>query len=234
MSAIQVVLVDDHEMMRQGLRAILEQENDIQIVGEAGSGESLLHQLQNGIAPDVVLMDLQMKGMSGVEATKRLKNFMPAIQVVGLSALEEDHAALAMHRAGAFSYVVKSAAAAELVQNVRAAHAQRISTMMQSQNLHELNDAKRGRPAASVKRIRKHRTPHNLTRRELDVIRTLMLGCSNKEIARRLVISERTVQTHLSNIFAKMQVTSRTEVVLAAINNGWLPPTADMASLAND
>ena len=123
MSAIQVMLVDDHEMMRQGLRAILEQEDDIQIVGEAGSGEALLHQVQSGIAPDVVLMDLQMKGMSGVEATKRLKTFMPGVQIVGLSALEEDHAALAMHRAGAFSYVVKSAAAAELVQNVRAAHA---------------------------------------------------------------------------------------------------------------
>jgi DNA-binding NarL/FixJ family response regulator len=139
-----------------------------------------------------------------------------------------------MHRAGAFSYVVKSAAAAELVQNVRAAHAQRITSIMHSQSINELNDIKRGRPTSSMKRIRKHRAPHNLTRRELDVIRTLMLGCSNKEIARRLVISERTVQTHLSNIFAKMQVTSRTEVVLAAINNGWLPSTLDMAAVAND
>ncbi|MEZ4620622.1 MAG: response regulator transcription factor [Caldilineaceae bacterium] len=234
MSAIQVMLVDDHEMMRQGLRAILEQENDIQVVGEAGSGEALLHQLQNGITPDVVLMDLQMKGMSGVEATKRLKSSMPTIQVVGLSALEEDHAALAMHRAGAFSYVVKSAAAAELVQNVRAAHAQYISHLMHSQSAADINGTKRNRQSSSVKRMRKHRAPHNLTRRELDVIRTLMLGCSNKEIARRLVISERTVQTHLSNIFAKMQVTSRTEVVLAAINNGWLPPTAEFAAVAND
>jgi DNA-binding NarL/FixJ family response regulator len=234
MSAIQVMLVDDHEMMRQGLRAILELENDIQVVGEAGSGESLLHQVQNGVAPDVVLMDLQMKGMSGVEATKRLKSYMPSVQIVGLSALEEDHAALAMHRAGAYSYVVKSSAAAELVQNVRAAHTQRLMSLMHTQNLTDANGAKRGRPSSAVKRVRKHRAPHNLTRRELDVIRTLMLGCSNKEIARRLVISERTVQTHLSNIFAKMQVTSRTEVVLAAINNGWLPPTADMAAVAND
>ncbi len=234
MSAIQVMLVDDHEMMRQGLRAILEQEDDIQIVGEAGSGEALLHQVQSGIAPDVVLMDLQMKGMSGVEATKRLKTFMPGVQIVGLSALEEDHAALAMHRAGAFSYVVKSAAAAELVQNVRAAHAQRVMSMMHSQSHGDMS-GKRGRPQSnSLKRMRKHRAPHNLTRRELDVIRTLMLGCSNKEIARRLVISERTVQTHLSNIFAKMQVTSRTEVVLAAINNGWLPPTPEMAAIGND
>lgn len=233
MSAIQVMLVDDHEMMRQGLRAILEQENDINIVAEAGSGEALLHQLQNGIMPDVVLMDLQMKGMSGVEATKRLKHFMPMVQVVGLSALEEDHAALAMHRAGAYSYVVKSAAAAELVQNVRAANSQRLMSA-RGQYGEDEGGSKRTRQANTMKRIRKHRAPHNLTRRELDVIRTLMLGCSNKEIARRLVISERTVQTHLSNIFAKMQVTSRTEVVLAAINNGLLPPTADFTGLAND
>lgn len=233
MSAIQVMLVDDHEMMRQGLRAILEQENDISIVAEAGSGEALLHQLQNGIMPDVVLMDLQMKGMSGVEATKRLKHFMPGVQVVGLSALEEDHAALAMHRAGAYSYVVKSAAAAELVQNVRAAHSHRVMASMKSRH-DDFSGSKSGRQSGSIKRMRKHRAPHNLTRRELDVIRTLMLGCSNKEIARRLVISERTVQTHLSNIFAKMQVTSRTEVVLAAINNGLLPPTSDFAGLAND
>lgn len=235
MSAIQVMLVDDHEMMRQGLRAILEQENDIRIVAEAGSGEALLHQLQNGIMPDVVLMDLQMKGMSGVEATKRLKHFSPTVQVVGLSALEEDHAALAMHRAGAYSYVVKSAAAAELVQNVRAAHSHRVMSMTSRRSTPDsMGESSRERSTSSIKRIRKHRAPHNLTRRELDVIRTLMLGCSNKEIARRLVISERTVQTHLSNIFAKMQVTSRTEVVLAAINNGLLPPTTEFVGFAND
>ena len=232
MSVIQVMLVDDHEMMRQGLRAILELENDIQVIGEAGSGETLLHQVQNGIVPDIVIMDVQMKGMSGVEATKRLKHYLPKIQVIGLSALEEDHAALAMHRAGAYSYVVKSAAAIELVRIVHAAHSHAVTLASRDasgrSNRALVNNSKH-------KRTRKHRTPYNLTRRELDVMRTLMLGCSNKEIARRLVISERTVQTHLSNIFAKMQVTSRTEVVLAAINNGWLPPTAEYAaSMASD
>lgn len=176
-----------------------------------------------------------MKGMSGVEATKRLKHFSPTVQVVGLSALEEDHAALAMHRAGAYSYVVKSAAAAELVQNVRAAHCHRVMSMTSRRSTPDsMGESSRERSTSSIKRIRKHRAPHNLTRRELDVIRTLMLGCSNKEIARRLVISERTVQTHLSNIFAKMQVTSRTEVVLAAINNGLLPPTTEFVGFAND
>ncbi|MEZ4867380.1 MAG: response regulator transcription factor [Caldilineaceae bacterium] len=230
MSAIRVMLVDDHEMMRQGLRVILEQEQDIVVVGEAPSGEVLLQQVQKGLLPDVVLMDLQMKGISGVEATKRVKQMLPHIQIVGLSAQEDESASVAMRRAGAYSYVVKSAAAGELVKAIRSAaifcHTHKRGTAANQE------PSKAGRPA--VKRIRKARSPHNLTRRELDVVRTLMLGCSNKEIARRLIISERTVQTHLSNIFAKMQVTSRTEVVLLAINNGWLPPSPEMASMVTD
>lgn len=225
MSIIQVVLVDDHELMRQGLRAILELEEGIRIGGEANSGEMLLQQVQKGLRPDVVLMDLQMKGMSGVEATKRLKQLLPRVQVVGLSAQEEEHAALAMRRAGAYGYVVKSAALTDLVKVVRAAYAYGNNAPS------AIAEEAKNRSARSVRRTRKHRLPHNLTRRELDVVRTLMQGCSNKEIARQLVISERTVQTHLSNIFAKMQVTSRTEVVLAAINNGWLPASTEMMAV---
>lgn len=217
MSSIQVLLVDDHELMRQGLRTILEQEDGIRVIGEANSGETLLQQIQKGLRPDVVLMDLQMKGMSGVDATKRVKQMIPRLQVVGLSAQEEEHAALIMRRAGAYGYVVKSAALADLVRVVRAAY------NYGNSNLTVTTEEVKNRNARNQRRNRKHRLPHNLTRRELDVVQTLMQGCSNKEIARQLVISERTVQTHLSNIFAKMQVTSRTEVVLAAINNGWLP-----------
>ncbi len=223
MPVIQIMLVDDHELMRQGLRALLEQEEDIHVIGEAGSGELFLQQLQKGLRPDVVLMDLQMKGMSGVETTKRLKQLLPRIQIVGLSAQEEEHAALAMRRAGAFGYVVKATAVSDLVKVVRTAYiCGNNSAGMNSEEAKNRNNH-------TARRVRKHRMPHNLTRRELDVVRTLMQGCSNKEIARQLVISERTVQTHLSNIFAKMQVTSRTEVVLAAINNGWLPASAEMA-----
>jgi len=216
------MLVDDHELMRQGLRALLEQEEDIHVIGEAGSGELFLQQLQKGLRPDVVLMDLQMKGMSGVETTKRLKQLLPRIQIVGLSAQEEEHAALAMRRAGAFSYVIKATAVSDLVKVVRTAYMSTHNSVGMS------SEEAKNRNSRAARRVRKHRMPHNLTRRELDVVRTLMQGCSNKEIARQLVISERTVQTHLSNIFAKMQVTSRTEVVLAAINNGWLPASAEM------
>ncbi len=223
MPVIQVMLVDDHELMRQGLRALLEQEEDIHVIGEAGSGEFFLQQLQKGLRPDVVLMDLQMKGMSGVETTKRLKQILPRIQIVGLSAQEEEHAALAMRRAGAFGYVIKAMAVSDLVKVVRTAY------ICGSNSAGLGSEESKNRNSHATRRVRKHRMPHNLTRRELDVVRTLMQGCSNKEIARHLVISERTVQTHLSNIFAKMQVTSRTEVVLAAINNGWLPASAEMA-----
>lgn len=225
MSIIQVMLVDDHELMRQGLRAILDLEDGVRVSGEANSGEMLLQQIQKGLRPDVVLMDLQMKGMSGVEATKRIKQLLPRVQVVGLSAQEEEHAALAMRRAGAYGYVVKSAALTELVKVVRAAYAYGNNASS------AIAEEAKNRSARNPRRARKHRLPHNLTRRELDVVRTLMQGCSNKEIARQLVISERTVQTHLSNIFAKMQVTSRTEVVLAAINNGWLPASAEMMAM---
>ena len=225
MSIIQVVLVDDHEIMRQGLRAVLEQEDGIRVIGEAGSGEVLLQQIQKGLRPDVVLMDLQMKGMSGVEATKRLKQMLPHLQVVGLSAQEEEHAALIMRRAGAYGYVVKAAAFTDLVRVVRAAF------NYGNSGIGMTTEEIKNRGARNPRRARKPRPPHNLTRRELDVVQTLMQGCSNKEIARQLVISERTVQTHLSNIFAKMQVTSRTEVVLAVINNGWLPNPADMGTI---
>lgn len=228
MSMIKVVLVDDHELMRQGLRTILEQEDDIKVIGEMGSGESFLQQLQKGLRPDVVLMDLQMKGISGIEATKRLKQLLPRIQVVGLSAQEEEHAALAMRRAGAFGYVLKAAALADLIKIVRAAYTHTMNSVNGG------SEDTKNRNGRTARRARKHRMPHNLTRRELDVVRTLMQGCSNKEIARQLVISERTVQTHLSNIFAKMQVTSRTEVVLAAINNGWLPAATEMGMMAGD
>lgn len=228
MPTIKVVLVDDHELMRQGLRAILEQEDDIQVISETGSGESLMQQLQKGLRPDVVLMDLQMKGMSGVEATKRLKQLLSHVQVVGLSAQEDEYAALSMRRAGAFGYVIKAAAVSDLVRIIRAAYLYMVNM---SNPVAEDAKPQNGRPP---RRSRKPRMPHNLTRRELDVVQTLMQGCSNKEIARQLVISERTVQTHLSNIFAKMQVTSRTEVVLAAINNGWLPAAIETGIAAGD
>ncbi|MDQ3250485.1 MAG: response regulator transcription factor [Chloroflexota bacterium] len=217
---IRVMLADDHEMMRQGLRAVLQQEDGISIIGDVNSGEALLRQIDKGAQPDVVLMDVQMGGMSGIEATRKLKQLLPDVHVIGLTAIEEDFTIAEMLRAGACSYVIKAAATRELVQAIQAAfvHNPILSPAVQQQlkrYIARKRDAQRHHIIQA--------DGENLTKRELDVMKLLMKGQSNKEIARRLVISERTVQTHLSNIFAKMAVASRTEAVLVALRDGWMP-----------
>lgn len=215
---IRVMITDDHDLMRQGLRALLQLEDNIAVIGEAGSGEALLQEIENGSKPDVVLMDVQMRGMSGIEATKQVKERLPHTHVIGLTAMEDDSTIMEMLQAGASSYLIKSMAANDLIKAIRSACG---------------NNP--GLPAEVQRRLQRRlgrtRLLHNtytpqplpgLTRREKDVVQTLLQGYSNKEIARRLFISERTVQTHLSNIFNKMKVTSRTEVVLVAMRDGWL------------
>ncbi|MCL4858665.1 MAG: response regulator transcription factor [Caldilineaceae bacterium] len=216
---IRVMLADDHEILRQGLRALLQLEENILVVGEANSGEALLQEIEQGVHPDVVLMDVSMQGMSGIEATRRLKQRLPAVRVIGLTASEEDDAIVGMLRAGACSYLVKSLPAHDLVRAIRSAyyHEPWVPASIQ-RRLHTLV----GRQGAFHSSYRPSQSMPSLTRREKDVIKTLLDGYTNKEIARHLVISERTVQTHLSNIFSKMNVASRTEAVLVAMRDGWL------------
>ena len=216
---IRVMLADDHEMMRQGLRAVLQQEDNIAVIGDVNSGEALLHQIGRGVQPDVVLMDVQMTGMSGIETTKKLKELMPEVHVIGLTAIDEDLTIAEMLRAGACSYVIKASAASELVHAIRSAYMHNPSLSPDVQNrLKRFISKKR-----KVQSLQGVEEDEGLTKRELDVMKLLMQGHSNKEIARRLIISERTVQTHLSNIFAKMSVASRTEAVLVALHDGWMP-----------
>ena len=218
---IRVMLADDHEMMRQGLRAVLQQEDNIAVIGDVNSGEALLHQIVKGVHPDVVLMDVQMAGMSGIEATKKVKELLPEVHVIGLTAIDEDFTIAEMLRAGACSYVIKASAASELVQAIRSAytHNPTLAPQVQQQLKRFINKKRKGEQSAEDEET------DGLTKRELDVMKLLMQGHSNKEIARRLVISERTVQTHLSNFFAKMEVASRTEAVLVALRDGWMPKT---------
>ncbi|HMN29568.1 MAG TPA: response regulator transcription factor [Caldilineaceae bacterium] len=165
------------------------------------------------------LVDVHMRGMSGIEATRLLKQRRPQVQVIGLTAIEEDEIILNMLQAGACSYIVKSMAAHEMVKAIRAAYEREpwVPTAIQRRLYHLMGRHGSYRPSISK------RKPHSLlTERELDVVKILIEGYSNKEIAVRLVISERTVQTHLSNIFGKMNVTNRTEAVLVAMRDGWL------------
>jgi DNA-binding NarL/FixJ family response regulator len=219
MYRIQVMLADDHDLMRQGLRALLQLEDNIAVIGEANSGEALLQQIDEGARPDIILMDVRMRGMSGIEATRQVKMRLPGTQVIGLTATEEDNIILEMLQAGACTYLVKSMAVHDLVKAIESAYRQTSALPVEIQYRLQryLN---RTHPLHNTYRAT---TPMpSLTRREKDVVKTLMLGHSNKEIARRLYISERTVQTHLSNIFSKMKVASRTEAVLSAMRDGWL------------
>jgi NarL family two-component system response regulator LiaR len=219
MAIIHVMLADDHEILRQGLSALLRMEENICVIGEVNSGEQLLQAVQQGARPDVVLMDIVMSGMSGIEATRRLKQHLPAVQVIGLTASDEDETILKMLQAGACSYLVKSITSQEVVQAIRAAYNQEPWV---PKSIQRRLPALFGHPRPLHNSYRTAYPQPRLTQRERDVVQTLMQGFSNKEIARCLVISERTVQTHLSNIFTKMNVNSRTEAVLTAMRDGWL------------
>lgn len=210
MSIIRVMLVDDHVLMCQGLRAILQQEADLVVIGEANSGEALLQQIENGACPDVVLMDVYLGGMSGIEATERLKRLRPAIHVIGLSAADETHAMFEMVQAGACSYLSKASVAGELVKMIRAAHAQELDLM------HKRPFTP---PPPTSKPMLRHSTSMarpSLTKSQLGVLKLLIQGYSDNKIAQRLLMSEERVHSHLSYIYSVLGVTNRKEVVVAA------------------
>lgn len=219
MTKIRVMLADDHDMIRQGLKNILQLEDTIAVIGEVNSGEALLLEIEKGMRPDIVLMDIQMRGMSGIEATRKLRQRLPETQVIGLSAMEEDAMMNEMLRAGAAGYLIKSMAASELINAIHS------TIKARPDGFGEVQHRVRWPGLKATKQQKRYRATlpiMGLTEREQEVIKILMEGHSNKEIARRLYISERTVQTHLSNIFHKMKVNSRTEAVLVAMRDGWL------------
>jgi len=216
MSKIQVMLADDHTLVRQGLRRMLEMEEDIEVVSEATNGKGVLEAIREGARPNVVLMDVQMPAMSGIEATRRVLELAPTTRVVALTAVDEDVTIAEMLHAGACGYIVKSAGAEQLVGAIRKAHLQRSALTPGIRQ--RMEQYQRHRPVTSSISCPQGA---GLTERELDVMRILLEGHSNKEIARKLYISERTVQTHLSNIFHKIKVNSRTEAVLVAVREGW-------------
>lgn len=218
MRTTRVFLADDHMLVRQGMRSLLEMEEDIVIVGEASNGHDAVEKVTSGLRPHVVLMDVHMPMMTGIEATRRIKLSMPDVLVIGLTASEEDATLADMMRAGASGYVLKSAAASDLVKTIRSVRSNRTTTEQElRQRLTGYNANYNDQVIDTKKNIHQR-----LTRREMDVMQALLRGYSNKEIARELVISERTVQTHLSNIFSKMDVNSRTEAVLVAMRDGWI------------
>ncbi|GAA5167353.1 MULTISPECIES: response regulator [Amycolatopsis] len=210
--AISVLLVDDHAVVRRGLTAYLEVVPDIHVVGEAGSGEGALRWLATApVLPDVVLMDLMLPGVDGITTTERIRREFPGPAVVALTSFGESGRVQAALAAGMSGYVLKDADPEDVAAAVRAA----VRGEVWLSGLAARGLARTfGAPAAG---------PATLTARENEILELVAEGCSNQEIADRLTISERTARTHVSNVLAKLGLSSRTQAALLAIREGLVP-----------
>jgi DNA-binding NarL/FixJ family response regulator len=214
---IRVLVADDHRVVRQGLRAFLATTEDIRVVGEASDGSQALTQLhalhESGDAPNVVLMDLLMSPMDGIEATRQIRARYPDVQVVALTSFVEEDKAHAALDAGASGFLLKDAEADEVAAAIRAAHRGEV----------HLDPAIAGRLIQALRTPSTPRPGSDLTGREHQVLRLVAAGKANKDIAAELCISERTARTHVSNILTKLRMTSRTQAALWAVGEGLGP-----------
>jgi NarL family two-component system response regulator LiaR len=201
---IRVLLVDDHAVVRSGLAAFLLAYDDLELVGEAGGGEEAIQQCEQQ-QPDIILMDLVMPGMNGVEATQAVRARCPRVQVIALTSFPEEDLVQGALRAGAISYLLKNVSAEELAAAIRAAHAGRATLAPEATQA--LIDAAQRPPTSG----------DDLTPREREVLALMVEGLHNQEIAERLVVSRSTVKTHVSNVLAKLNVGSRAEAISLAL-----------------
>jgi NarL family two-component system response regulator LiaR len=217
---ITLIIVDDHPLVRWGMRTFLETQADITVLGEASSGEEALR-LAEELVPDVVLMDLVMPGMDGVETTRHLKQISPRTQIIVLTSYHEDEHIFPAIRAGALSYVLKDISTGELADTVRkAARGEAvIHPHIAARMVQELQAGQRRGVAPPVL----------LSEREAEVLRLIAEGDSNTAIAERLVISENTVKSHVSNILSKLHLTDRTQAAIYAWRSGMMRKQNDMS-----
>jgi len=219
--SIAVLVVDDHELVRRGLLAFLGGEPDIDVVGEAAGGAEALDLLSVMASeqrqPDVVVMDLQMQPMDGIETTRQVRARYRDIEVVALTSFGEDERVHAALEAGASGYLLKDSDADDVAAAVRAAHRGEL----------QLDPAVARRLTASLREPRHDDPVAELTSRELDVLRLVATGKANKQIAAELAISERTARTHVSRILRKLRVSSRTQAALWAVREGLVEVEAE-------
>lgn len=213
-NTIRVVLADDHAVVRKGIREFLEEEGDIQVVGEAADGRSAV-ELTFDQSPDVAVLDIQMPGLNGIEVTRRIKAERPGVRVLVLTAYDDDPYIFAALQAGASGYVLKSAPSEELIRAVRAV-SRGESALDPAVTAKVMQQLASGKPAGAMGAV------ETLSEREREVLRLAAHGLTNKAIGQQLHISDRTVQGHLANIFDKLQVGSRTEAVMLALKQGWV------------
>jgi DNA-binding NarL/FixJ family response regulator len=212
---IKILIADDHAFVREGTRRILEQEPDLEVVAEAGDGEEAVR-LASDLKPDVAIIDVAMPKLDGIEATRQIKALCPAVAVLVLSAYDDDQFVFGLLEAGAAGYLLKSVRGHEIVDAIRAVDAGE-SVLHPSVARKVLN-----RFASVSSKAQRKKPLELLTDREMEVMRLVTKGLSNKDIADGLSLSVRTVQGHLANIFNKLRVSSRTEAVVHALKEGWV------------
>jgi DNA-binding NarL/FixJ family response regulator len=209
METIRVLIADDHTIFRKGVRALLNSLANMEVVGEAEDGESVI-QMANELQPDVILMDIQMPNMNGVEATRQIVNDNPDIGIIMLTMFDDDNSTFSAMRAGAKGYILKGASQAEMIRSIEGvANGQAVfgaGVAMQMVNFFANTKASDPFP--------------ELTEREHEVLKLIADGHSNSEIAEALVISPKTLRNHISNIFAKLQVTDRMQAIKRARDAG--------------
>ncbi len=203
---IRVLLADDHAVVRKGIRDFLAEDPEIQVTAEAASGDEAWALLARQ-APDVAVLDIRMPGLSGIELTRRIKAQYPQVRVLILTAYDDEPYVLALLRAGADGYILKTADSQELIRAVK--------TVAQGKSVLDSQIAPK-----LIANLAGTRTIEPLSERELEVLRGVAKGWTNREIGAALGISDRTVQGHLANIFGKLHVASRTEAVTVALQQG--------------
>ena len=203
---IQVLVTDDHRVVRRGLRGFLELDPELEVVGEASNGEEAV-KLAHSLKPDVVLMDLVMPVMDGIEATGKIRRELPEVEVVALTSVLEDTSVTGAIKAGAIGYLLKTTDADELCEAIRAAAAGKVQLAPEA-------------AARLMHEVRVPESPEALTERETEVLELIARGKTNNQIARELFIGEATVKSHVHSILSKLNVSSRTQAALYAVNTG--------------
>ena len=203
---IRVLVADDHSVVRRGLRGFLELNDDFELVGEASNGEEAVQMAQQ-LKPDVVLMDILMPRMDGIQATAAIRKSLPDTEVIALTSVLEDASVVGAVRAGAIGYLLKDTEDDELCRAIKAAAAGQVQLSPQA-------------AARLMREVRTPESPEALSERETEVLRLVAQGYSNKDIAEALTLSDKTVKTHVSRILGKLGLPSRTQAALYAVRTG--------------